>query len=101
MFQRIIAEVPEIILRCRSRDEAALAVAQKVVATMMELILIFSKLASRVFVDVCENFYKSKCRFLKACMRMQQTAFMSVLILLFWLQFGMFASLLSRSLPAG
>lgn len=29
-FQGVIAEVPEIILRCVSRDEAALAVAQKV-----------------------------------------------------------------------
>lgn len=28
--QVVIAEVPEIILRCISRDEAALAVAQKV-----------------------------------------------------------------------
>jgi hypothetical protein len=28
--QGVIAEVPEIILRCISRDEAALAVAQKV-----------------------------------------------------------------------
>lgn len=36
MFQRIIAEVPEIVLRCRSRDEAALAVAQKVIALIME-----------------------------------------------------------------
>lgn len=29
-IQAIVAEVPEIILRCTSRDEAALAVAQKV-----------------------------------------------------------------------
>ncbi|XP_031390313.1 CCR4-NOT transcription complex subunit 1 isoform X2 [Punica granatum] len=34
--QRIIAEVPEIILRCRSRDEAALAVAQKVFKGLYE-----------------------------------------------------------------
>lgn len=30
IFQGVIAEVPEIILKCISRDEAALAVAQKV-----------------------------------------------------------------------
>lgn len=29
-FQGVIAEVPDIILRCVSRDEAGLAVAQKV-----------------------------------------------------------------------
>ncbi|XP_048132836.1 CCR4-NOT transcription complex subunit 1 isoform X7 [Rhodamnia argentea] len=34
--QRIIAEVPEIILRCRGRDEAALAVAQKVFKGLYE-----------------------------------------------------------------
>ncbi|KAK4802906.1 hypothetical protein SAY86_001109 [Trapa natans] len=34
--QRIIAEVPEIVLRCRSRDEAALAVAQKVFKGLYE-----------------------------------------------------------------
>lgn len=30
LFQGIIGQVPEIILKCVSRDEAALAVAQKV-----------------------------------------------------------------------
>ncbi|KAI4368425.1 hypothetical protein MLD38_016982 [Melastoma candidum] len=34
--QKIIAEVPEIILRCRGRDEAALAVAQKVFRGLYE-----------------------------------------------------------------
>ncbi|KAK4801597.1 hypothetical protein SAY86_022084 [Trapa natans] len=34
--QRIIAEVPEIVLRCRSKDEAALAVAQKVFKRLYE-----------------------------------------------------------------
>lgn len=29
LFQGVVSEVPEIILRCVSRDEAALAVAQK------------------------------------------------------------------------
>lgn len=35
-FQGVIAEVPEIILRCISRDEAALAVAQKVFKVLYE-----------------------------------------------------------------
>jgi CCR4-NOT transcription complex subunit 1 len=34
--QGVITEVPEIILRCISRDEAALAVAQKVCFLLLE-----------------------------------------------------------------
>ena len=40
-IQGVIGEVPEIILRCVSRDEAALAVAQKVSATLRVKLYVF------------------------------------------------------------
>lgn len=36
VVQGVISEVPEIVLRCISRDEAALAVAQKVYSFIVE-----------------------------------------------------------------
>lgn len=53
--QGVISEVPEIILRCISRDEAALAVAQKVLSPLLESFELLHFLMSFHFEIVAEK----------------------------------------------
>lgn len=83
-LQGVIAQVPEIILRCISRDEAALVVAQKVCCIMLN----FS--CEGVFLP---NFALYCCnRFLRVCTRMLQTVNTLRLISKCWLLFETYAS---------
>ena len=63
IFQAVVSEVPEIILRCISRDEAALAVAQKAFKALYENassnLHISANLAILVAIrDVCKRVVK-------------------------------------------
>ena len=62
-FQVVVSEVPEIILRCISRDEAALAVAQKAFKALYEnassSLHVSANLAILVAIrDVCKRVVK-------------------------------------------
>lgn len=95
-FQVAVAEVPTIVLRCISRDEAALAVAQKV-PWIFFLSFLNTERISRmnIFISLfC-------CRLSRLYMKMHQIVPMSVLILLSWQPSVMSASLLSRSSLVG
>ena len=63
VFQAVVSEVPEIILRCISRDEAALAVAQKAFKALYDNassnLHVSANLAILVAVrDVCKRVVK-------------------------------------------
>lgn len=125
LFQGVIAEVPEIILRCISRDEAALAVAQKV-ASICQWFILSSFVAWLLFctcgfllvassaIEVTKfdgrlSYYLIHAlvlswfyyRFSRVYMKMHQTIFMLMLVLQFWLLFVMFASLWLKNSLAG
>lgn len=88
IFQAVVSEVPEIILRCISRDEAAFAVAQKAFKALYEnassSLHVSANLAILVAIrDVCKRVVKE----LTSWVCLQPSFSTSMYLYLYWISY--------------